>query len=73
MSCAAFCVRSISRLAHLQAGKVNSVAAMHDARSKQVPLNPLRARKGGTGVSANPVIRQQSIADMLQVSWLAEP
>lgn len=45
----------------MQAGKVNSIAALHDARSKQV-LNPLKMRKAPQGAAANPVIRQRSVA-----------
>ena len=45
----------------MQAGKVNSIAALHDARSKQV-LNPLKMRKAPQGNAANPVIRQRSVA-----------
>ena len=49
-----------------QVGGINSVGALHDARSKQVPLNPLRARKTSVGQAANPVIRQQSVAQQAQ-------
>ena len=50
----------------MQAGGINSVGALHDARSKQVPLNPLRTRKSAVGQAANPVIRQHSIAHQTQ-------
>ena len=49
-----------------QVGEINSVGALHDARSKQVPSNPLRARKTSVGQAANPVIRQQSVAQQAQ-------
>ena len=49
-----------------QVGGINSVGALHDARNKQVPLNPLRARKGSVGQAANPVIRQHSMAQQAQ-------
>ena len=45
----------------MQAGKVNSIAALHDAHSKQV-LNPLKMRKTPQGDAANPVVRQRSVA-----------
>lgn len=45
----------------MQAGKVNSIAALHDAHSKQL-LNPLKMRKAPQGAAANPVIRQRSVA-----------
>ena len=40
---------------------MNSIAALHDARSKQI-LNPLKIRKAPQGSAANPVIRQRSVA-----------
>lgn len=49
-----------------QAGSINSVGALHDARSKQLPLNPLRARRTSVGQAANPVIRQQSMVQQTQ-------
>ncbi|KAL3148466.1 hypothetical protein ABBQ38_013911 [Trebouxia sp. C0009 RCD-2024] len=49
-----------------QVGGINSVGALHDARNKQVPLNPLRARKTAVGQAANPIIRQQSVAQQAQ-------
>lgn len=45
----------------MQVGKINSIAALHDAQSKQV-LNPLKMRKAPQGDAANPVIRQRSVA-----------
>lgn len=42
------------------------MGALHDARNKQVPLNPLRARKTAVGQAANPIIRQQSVAQQAQ-------
>lgn len=45
---------------------MNSVGALLDAHSKQVPLNPLRARKAAVGQAANPIIRQQSVVQQAQ-------
>ena len=42
------------------------MGALHDARNKQVPLNPLRTRKSSIGQAANPAIRQQSILHQAQ-------
>lgn len=45
----------------MQAGNVNSIAALYNAQTKQV-LNPLKMRKAPQGAAANPVIRQRSVA-----------